>query len=107
MIRIKWTLTKLYIGIELANDDIQLCVLYLLPCLYANNRLLVKEKPKQCLLYGHKNLKFNHRLNGNIMSCILVGIHGGQLTSYCHHYEKLTFSKAHYHRKFMMNGKDL
>jgi hypothetical protein len=40
MIRIKWTLTKLYIGIELANvsDDIQRCILYLMPCLYANNR---------------------------------------------------------------------
>ncbi|KAH8944984.1 hypothetical protein BDL97_12G015700 [Sphagnum fallax] len=35
--KIKWTLTKLYIGIELANvsDDIQLCMFYLLPCLYA------------------------------------------------------------------------
>jgi hypothetical protein len=35
----------------------------------------------------------------NIMTCILVGIHGGQLTSYYHHYVKLTFSKTHYHKK--------
>jgi hypothetical protein len=37
MIKIKWTLTKLYIGIELTNvsDDIQLCIFYLMPCLYS------------------------------------------------------------------------
>jgi hypothetical protein len=43
----------------------------------------------------------------NIMTCMLMGIHGGQLTSYYHHSIKLTFSKTHYHRKVMMNGKDL
>ncbi len=75
MIKIKWTLTKLYIGIELANvsDDIQLCILYLMPCLYASNKQPVKAKPKQCLLYGQKNLKFNHRLYGKYKDLYISG----------------------------------
>ncbi len=76
MIRIKWTLTKLYIGgMELANvsDDIQLYIPDLMPCLYASNRQLVKTKPKQCVLYSHKNLKFNHRLYGKYNDLYISG----------------------------------
>ncbi len=75
MIRTKWTLTKLYICIELANvsDDIQFCSFYLMPCLYASHRQLIKAKPKQCLCYDHKNLKLNRELCGKYNDLHITG----------------------------------